>query len=190
MSKLNCNNSWLPVCNPANAENIDSKASGNNGAVVSTQQEASEIGLQVLKDGGNAIDAAVAIGYALAVSDPCCGNLGGGGFMLIRFADGESTFIDFRETAPLAAERDMYLDERGNLIKGLSTQGYLAVGVPGTVRGLDYALSEYGAIERDRAIAPAIDLAKNGFVLQPGDVDIFKAGKKAIRTQCCRDIFN
>ncbi|WP_036480055.1 gamma-glutamyltransferase [Myxosarcina sp. GI1] len=188
ISKWNCKDSLLPVCNPANAQTVD-KVSGNNGVVVSTQKEASKIGLQVLKDGGNAIDAAVAVGYALAVSDPCCGNLGGGGFMLIRFANGESTFIDFRETAPLAATQDMYQDKQGNVIKGLSTEGYLAVGVPGTVKGLDYAMTEYGTMKRDRLIKPAIKLAKNGFVLQQGDVDILEAGKDKLLEPNVAEIF-
>ena len=124
VSWWNCPKSSILVCQTANAETTESVASGYNGAVVSTQKEASEIGLQVLTEGGNAIDAAVAMGYALAVSDPCCGNIGGGGFMLIHLADGESTFINFRETAPLAATADMYLDERGNIIPELSTKGY------------------------------------------------------------------
>ena len=92
---------------------IVSKASGKNGVVVSTQKEASEIGLQILKDGGNAIDAGVAVGYASAVSDPCCGNLGGGGFMLIHLANGKETFINFRETAPQQASADMYVRRTG-----------------------------------------------------------------------------
>ncbi|HXE77817.1 MAG TPA: gamma-glutamyltransferase, partial [Rhodanobacter sp.] len=105
--------------------------------VVTAQHLASEVGLRILKDGGNAIDAAVAVGYALAVVDPCCGNIGGGGFMTLHLADGRNVFINFRERAPLRASRDMYLDAAGNVVPGLSTRGYLAVGVPGTVLGLD-----------------------------------------------------
>ena len=163
----------------ANAQTVDI-ATGRNGVVVSTQKEASEVGLQVLEDGGNAIDAAVAVGYALAVTDPCCGNLGGGGFMTLRLADGKETFINFRETAPLKASADMYLDERGKLIKDLSTDGYLAVGVPGTVMGLNYALDKYGTKSRSQVIEPAIELAKEGYILQSGDVQIFKAGKQRL----------
>ena len=173
---------------PANAAAV-SQAAGKNGAIVSTQKEASEIGLQILKDGGNAIDAAVAVGYALAVSDPCCGNLGGGGFMLIRLADGKETFINFRETAPQKASANMYQDERGNVIKGLSTKGYLAVGVPGTVKGLNYALDKYGTMQREKVIEPAIALAEKGFVLQQGDIDIFKAGKKRLLEPNVAEIF-
>lgn len=176
-------NSWYGV----NAQ-IETKAIGRNGVVVSTQKEASQVGLQILKDGGNAIDAAVAVGYALAVSDPCCGNLGGGGFMLARLADGTETFINFRETAPLKADADMYLDEKGNLIEGLSTNGYLAVGVPGTVKGLNYALDKYGTMQLERVIEPAIDLAE-GFVLQQGDVEIFEAGKKKLLEPNVAEIF-
>ena len=144
---------------------------GKNGVVVTPQKYASEVGLQVLKSGGNAIDAAVAVGYALAVVEPCCGNLGGGGFMTIHLANGKNTFINFREKAPLAATRDLYLDQNGDVIPRLSTVGYLAVGVPGSVLGLDRALSEYGTLSRQRVIRPAIRLAEQGYILQQGDID-------------------
>ena len=100
-------------------------AVGKNGMVITSQGEASRVGLEILRKGGNAIDAAVAVGYALAVTEPCCGNLGGGGFMLIRLANGESVFINFRETAPLAATANMYLDRNGEIIPGRSRNGYL-----------------------------------------------------------------
>ena len=106
-----------------------------NGMVVSAQHLATQVGVDVLKRGGNAVDAAVAVGYALAVVYPAAGNLGGGGFMTVQLADGRKTFLDFREKAPLAATANMYLDKDGNVIKGLSTTGHLAVGVPGTVSG-------------------------------------------------------
>ena len=112
------------------------------GMVVSAQHLATEVGVNVLKHGGNAVDAAVAVGYTLAVVYPAAGNLGGGGFMTIRFADGRKTFLDFRERAPRAATRDMYLDKDGKVVDGLSTTGWLAVGVPGTVSGLEYAREE------------------------------------------------
>lgn len=166
--------SWSKV----NATTVQPQAVGSNGVVVSTQQEASSVGLQVLKDGGNAIDAAVAVGYALAVTDPCCGNLGGGGFMLIHLADGTESFINFRETAPLKADSEMYLDEQGKLRENSSTDGYLAVGVPGTVKGLNYALDQYGTMKLKKVIKPAIALAESGFVLHSGDVEIFEAGKE------------
>ena len=155
-------------------------ATGTQGAVVSTSRAASEVGLKILQDGGNAIDAAVGVGYAAAVTDPCCGNLGGGGFMTVHFADGKETFINFRETAPLAATADMYQDENGEVVKDLSRKGYLAVGVPGTVKGLNYALEKYGTMSRDRVISPAVELAQNGYVLQQGDIDIFEAGKSRL----------
>ncbi|HEY6124680.1 MAG TPA: gamma-glutamyltransferase, partial [Steroidobacteraceae bacterium] len=126
----------------------------------------------VLRNGGNAIDAAVAVGYALAVVYPAAGNLGGGGFMTLQLADGRKTFIDFRETAPLAATATMYLDASGNVIPDLSTRGYLAVAVPGTVSGLEYARAKYGTMPRTKLIAPSIVLAERGFVLSQGDVDL------------------
>src|ERR1700719_4738507 len=107
------------------------------GMVVSSQHHASEVGAAILRQGGNAIDAAVAVGYALAVTHPCCGNLGGGGFMTIHLADGRNTFIHFREKAPLAARPDMFLDAHGNPVSDKSLNGYLAAGVPGTVMGLE-----------------------------------------------------
>jgi gamma-glutamyltranspeptidase / glutathione hydrolase len=140
--------------------------------VVSAQHLATDVGVDILKRGGSAIDAAVAVGYALAVVYPSAGNLGGGGFMTIRFANGRSTFLDFREKAPRAASRDMYLDKGGNVIKGLSTVGWLAVAVPGTVSGLDYARKKYGTMALKALIEPAIELAEDGFILEQGDVDM------------------
>ena len=153
----------------------------DSGMVVSSQRHASEAGLAMLKQGGNAIDAAVAVGYALAVVNPCCGNIGGGGFMTIRLADGTRTFIDFRETAPAAATPGMYLDAAGNSINNLSLAGYLAAGVPGTVKGLDYALSKYGTLPRIVAMAPAIDLAAKGYVLSRADTDVLDFSAALLR---------
>lgn len=143
-----------------------------NGMVVSAQHLATKIGVDVLKRGGNAIDSAVAVGYALAVVYPAAGNLGGGGFMTVQLADGRKTFLDFREKAPLAATANMYLDKDGNVVKGLSTNGHLAVGVPGTVSGLELAREKYGTMKRDALIAPSIALAERGFVLEQGDIDM------------------
>jgi gamma-glutamyltranspeptidase/glutathione hydrolase len=151
----------------------------SNGMVVAEQRLAAEIGTSILAAGGNAIDAAVAVGYALAVVHPCCGNLGGGGFMTIHLADGSDTFIDFREKAPLAASEGMYLDADGNVVPGRSTRGYLAVGVPGSPLGLDTALRRYGTMGRAEIMAPAIRLATEGFVLGQPDVDILATGAKA-----------
>lgn len=140
-----------------------------SGMVVSEQKLASDVGRDILRQGGNAIDAAVAVGYALAVVDPCCGNIGGGGFMTIHLADGKNVFINFREKAPLAAKTNLFLDKKGNLIPNKSTQGYLAVGVPGTPLGLETALKKYGTMTRQTVMAPAIRLARKGYVLTPYD---------------------
>ncbi|KQV13508.1 gamma-glutamyltranspeptidase [Pseudomonas sp. Root329] len=145
-----------------------------NGMVVTAQHLASHVGVDVLKNGGNAVDAAVAVGYALAVVYPAAGNLGGGGFMTIQLADGRKTFLDFREKAPLAATADMYLDKEGNVVPDLSTRGHLAVGVPGTVSGMELALKKYGTKPRKEVIAPAIKLAEDGFMLEQGDVELLE----------------
>ncbi|HEX8589704.1 gamma-glutamyltransferase [Pseudomonas sp.] len=164
-------------------------AAAENGMVVTAQHLATHVGVDVLKSGGNAVDAAVAVGYALAVVYPAAGNLGGGGFMTIQLADGRKTFLDFREKAPLAATANMYLDKDGNVVPDLSSKGHLAVGVPGTVSGMELALSKYGTKKRAEVIAPAIKLAENGFALEQGDVDLlgtatdeFKADAKDLGT--------
>ncbi|MEM4988098.1 gamma-glutamyltransferase [Collimonas sp. H4R21] len=149
--------------------------------VVTAQHLATRIGVDVLKDGGNAVDAAVAVGYALAVVYPAAGNIGGGGFMTIQLADGRKTFLDFREKAPLAATANMYLDQNGNVVPNLSTKGHLAVGVPGTVSGMELALSKYGTMKRAAVIAPAIKYAEDGFVLDQGDVDMLDTATAAFK---------
>ncbi|MBT2342282.1 MULTISPECIES: gamma-glutamyltransferase [Pseudomonas] len=145
-----------------------------NGMVVTAQHLATHVGVDVLKSGGNAVDAAVAVGYALAVVYPAAGNLGGGGFMTLQLADGRKTFLDFREKAPLAATANMYLDKDGNVVPDLSTRGHLAVGVPGTVSGMELALQKYGSKPRAELIAPAIQFAEEGFTLEQGDVDLLE----------------
>jgi gamma-glutamyltranspeptidase/glutathione hydrolase len=152
-----------------------------NGMVVTAQHLATKVGVDVLRKGGNAVDAAVAVAYTLAVVYPAAGNLGGGGFMTIRFADGRKTFLDFREKAPLAATADMYLDSSGNVVKGLSTLGYLAVGVPGTVSGLEVARQTYGTMKREALISPAIAFAEKGFMLDQGDIDRFRTAVADLR---------
>lgn len=149
---------------------------GENGMVATAQHLASRVGADILRKGGNAVDAAVAVGYALAVVYPAAGNLGGGGFMTIRFADGRTTFLDFREKAPLAATETMYLDQAGNPIPKASTRGHLAVGVPGSVAGFETALAKYGTLKRDVVMAPAISYAENGYTLLQGDVNLLKDG--------------
>ena len=162
---------WTLALAAAQAASV-APVAAENGMVVTAQHLATRIGVDVLKDGGNAIDAAVAVGYALAVVYPAAGNLGGGGFMTIQLADGRKTFLDFREKAPLAATANMYLDRDGNVIKGLSTHGHLAVGVPGTVSGLELALARYGTMKRAALIAPAIRYAQDGFEVDQGDVGL------------------
>ena len=158
-----------------------------HGMVVSVQHNASDAGLAVLRQGGNAVDAAVAVGFALAVVYPRAGNLGGGGFMLLRggadwqhgakkLNDGETHFIDFRERAPAAATRDMYLDAKGEVVPGLSTQGYKAIGVPGTVAGLVYAQRHWGRLTLHQDMAAAIAFAKDGFVLSEWEANTMHAG--------------
>ncbi len=131
--------------------------------VASVSEIASQIGVDILKRGGNAVDAAVAVGLALAVVWPSAGNLGGGGFMVIRLADGKTTAIDYREMAPAAAHRNVYLDEKGNYIKESSTYGHRAAGVPGTVAGFAYALEKYGKLNWSDVAEPARKLAAHGF---------------------------
>jgi gamma-glutamyltranspeptidase/glutathione hydrolase len=133
--------------------------------VVSSEPLASEVGVEILKAGGNAVDAAVAVGFALAVTHPEAGNIGGGGFMLIRLANGDSVVVDYREAAPSAASRNMFLDARGELIPESSTVGALAAGVPGTVAGLALAHQKYGKLGWARVLRPAIRLAARGFTV-------------------------
>ncbi|MDR3369354.1 gamma-glutamyltransferase [Rhodoferax sp.] len=152
-----------------------------HGMVVTAQHLATQVGVDVLKRGGNAVDAAVAVGYALAAVYPAAGNLGGGGFMTLQLADGRKTFLDFREKAPLAASANMYLGKDGNVVKGLSTYGSLAVGVPGSVSGLEYAREKYGTQTRASLLKPAIRLAQHGFVLDQGDVDILHTATDKFR---------
>jgi gamma-glutamyltranspeptidase/glutathione hydrolase len=154
-----------------------------DGMVVSAQHLASEAGAAILRRGGNAVDAAVAVGYALAVTHPCCGNLGGGGFMTIHLGGGKNTFINFREKAPLAARADMFLDSHGDPIGDKSVNGYLAAGVPGTVMGLETARRKYGTLPRSTLMAAAIRLAQDGFILTRGDVDALEVGTAEFRRQ-------
>ncbi len=133
--------------------------------VVSVHELASHVGVEIMQGGGNAVDAAVATGFALAVVHPAAGNIGGGGFMLIRMADGKAHFLDYREMAPAAATRDMYLDAQGNLIPGASEIGYKAIGVPGSVAGMVYAERKYGKLTLKQVMAPAIQLASSGYAL-------------------------
>jgi gamma-glutamyltranspeptidase/glutathione hydrolase len=150
------------------------------GMVGSTDEHASRAGVDILKKGGNAVDAAVAVGFALAVTHPPAGNIGGGGLMVIRFADGRATAIDYREMAPGRAHRDMFLDENGNPVAERSLVGPLAAGVPGSVAGLAYAQKKYGKLKLAETLAPAIALAENGFEIDDGLSQSLAEGRKLL----------
>lgn len=156
----------LFVCLPVQSNAVAPEAAfSENGMVASRSVLASQVGADILRKGGNAVDAAVATGFTLAVTHPSAGNLAGGGFIVIRLADGTVIANDHRERAPLAATRDMYLDKQGNVIPDLSTHSHLAVGVPGTVAGLLDVLEKYGTMSRQEVLNPAIRLAEQGFAL-------------------------
>ena len=138
-------------------------SAGKNGVVVSASKIASDVGINIMQQGGNSIDATIAVNFALAVVWPSAGNIGGGGFSIIRFPDGTSTAINYRETAPGSATKDMYLDQDKNPINGLSTTGSLACGVPGTVAGMELLWKKYGSLKWENLLQPAIKLAENGF---------------------------
>ena len=152
---------------------------GENGMVVSTSRHASQVGIDILKDGGNAVDAAVGVGFALAVTSSSNGNIGGGGFMVARFSDGQTFTLDYREMAPTKAERNMYLDESGNIIKGKSRSTHFASGIPGSVDGLLKAWEDHGSgnISIERLLSPSIKLAKKGFDLSNYEADRFNKNK-------------
>src|SRR5689334_15939221 len=164
--------SWILIAVCAAAPLSPTRAP--HGMVVSVHELASRAGVEAMQAGGNAIDAAVATAFVLAVVHPQAGNLGGGGFMLIRSADGAAHFIDFREKAPAAATENMYLDKQGNVIENMSLVGYKADGVPGSVAGLTYAQKKYGKLPLARVMAPAIKLAQEGFALAWEDADDLK----------------
>jgi gamma-glutamyltranspeptidase / glutathione hydrolase len=155
----------LAICAGAPAAASVHPVHADHAIVVSVHELASRAGVEIMQAGGNAVDAAVATGFALAVVHPPAGNLGGGGFMLIRMADGKVHFLDYREKAPAAATRDMFLDGQGNVIEGASEYGYKAIGVPGSVAGMVYAEQKYGKLTLRQVLAPAIKLAREGYPL-------------------------
>jgi gamma-glutamyltranspeptidase/glutathione hydrolase len=168
----------LAACEPATSRDsaavvhrpasIGQVAIGGEGAVVSVDGFATQIGLDVLREGGNAVDAAIGVGFALAATHPSAGNIGGGGFMTIYLADEDRyTTLDFRERAPLAASPSMYLGENGRPVRGLNRRGWLAVGVPGTVAGFEKAHVQWGKLPWGRLVEPAIRLADEGFLVRP-----------------------
>jgi gamma-glutamyltranspeptidase/glutathione hydrolase len=154
---------------PASASGSTEPVHAAHGIVVSVHELASRAGVEMMQAGGNAVDAAVATGFALAVVHPPAGNLGGGGFMLVRMADGKVHFLDYREKAPAAATPGMYLDAQGNVIEGASEIGYKAIGVPGSVAGMVYAEQKYGKLTLKQVMAPAIRLAREGYALSWGE---------------------
>jgi len=167
---------WLAIAVPVWAAQ---PVHARHGMVVTAEPHATDAGLSVLESGGNAVDAAVAVGFALAVTHPSAGNLGGGGFMLIRFADGRSTFIDFRERAPEHASRNMYLDASGKPTQD-SVVGYRAAGVPGSVAGFEYASHKYGRKSWAGVVTPAIDLAEKGFPVSYGSAKSLEHATKLL----------
>lgn len=162
----------------SNAATSRHPARGNNGIVASSSDIASKVGIDILKKGGNAIDAAVATAFAMAVTWPTAGNIGGGGFLVYHGADGEATTFDFREKAPLASTKTMYLDDEGNVRDNSNHDGILAVGVPGTVAGLEMAHQRFGSMDWDDLVQPAVDLARKGIPISWHLHDAFKRNKK------------
>ncbi|MGA8263923.1 MAG: gamma-glutamyltransferase [Ignavibacteriaceae bacterium] len=160
--------------NPVTISEASGPVRSKHGMVVSASTIASKVGVEIMKRGGNAVDAAVAVGFALAVTYPYAGNIGGGGFMVIHLQNGENTTIDFREKAPLAASKNMFLDKNGKYIPALSQQGTTSAGVPGSVAGLIYALNKYGTMNLKDVIQPAIDLARNGWAIDYKTAEEFK----------------
>jgi gamma-glutamyltranspeptidase/glutathione hydrolase len=159
----------VAVCRVTPAFGSTEPVHAQRGIVVSAHELASHAGVEIMQAGGNAVDAAVGTGFALAVVHPPAGNIGGGGFMLIRMADGKTHFLDYREKAPVAATRDMYLDAQGNVIEGASEYGYKAIGVPGSVAGMVFAEQKYGKLTLQQVMAPAIRLAREGYALSWGE---------------------
>ena len=171
---LGCQNQ-TPVENP----NIERGLMSSDAMVVSAHPIASNVGKEIMAKGGNAVDAAVAVQFALAVVYPGAGNIGGGGFMVTRMADGSTSTLDFREKAPSAGGRDMYLDENGDVISGLSVRGHLAAGVPGSVAGMEEAHKKFGKLAWADLIQPAIDLAAKGWVLTAREASGLNGNRKS-----------
>src|SRR6201996_8700440 len=159
---------------PCTAETMINPEHAKHAMVASIQVDASQAGIQIMKQGGNAVDAAVATGFALAVTHSAAGNLGGGGFMLIRLANGQTHFLDYREKAPARATHDMYLDAQGNALPDARIVGYKANGVPGSVAGMVYAEKHFGKLTLQQVMAPAIRLAREGYALSFEDAIGFR----------------
>jgi gamma-glutamyltranspeptidase/glutathione hydrolase len=159
-----------------------------HGMVVAMESIAADVGVSVLQKGGNAVDAAVAVGFAMAVTHPFAGNIGGGGYMLIRLADGRTTFIDFRERAPQKSSHDMYLDSTGAPTRD-SIEGWRSSGVPGTVRGFEIAVANYGKRTWAENMAPAVELATKGFPVSYALAESLKASRSLARSPESARIF-
>ncbi len=166
-----------PVGDPAPAMELAEIATGKHGAVASAEANASRIGVEILQAGGNAVDAAVAVGFALSVTHPSAGNIGGGGFMVLRFPDGKATAVDYREVAPGAATSDMYLDESGELTDQ-SRLGAKAAGIPGDVAGFWYAHQQWGKLDWNLVVMPAVVLARDGWTLDEAHADDLQSATK------------
>jgi gamma-glutamyltranspeptidase/glutathione hydrolase len=177
------------LCATRSAHASTEPVHAQHGIVVSANELASKAGVEVMQAGGNAVDAAVATGFALAVVHPAAGNIGGGGFMLIRMANGDAHFLDYREKAPAAAKADMYLDAQGKVIEDASVYGYKAIGVPGSVAGMVYAEQKYGKLTLKQTMAPAIQLAREGYVLTWGEARDFQRDKHLSQYSESRRIF-
>ncbi len=169
---------FLLIISSCTNKPIEEGLTAKNGMVVSAREEASKIGIEILKKGGNAFDAMIATDLALAVSHQSAGNIGGGGFMVYRKANGETGALDYREKAPLSASKDMYLDKQGNVIKGLSLAGAMAIGVPGTIAGIFEVYEKFGSLPIETIFQPAIDLANKGVVVTTKQSDKIKSNLK------------
>jgi len=179
---------YLTACQNSKPDESITGKTAENGMVVSAHPEASKVGVEIMKMGGNAVDAACAVEFALSVCYPAAGNIGGGGFMVFRFNDGSTDAIDFREKAPGIAHRDMYLDKDGNVIRGKSTRTHFASGVPGSVDGTIEAHKKYGKLEFKDIIQPSIDMARNGFPLTKAQANSLNNRKKAFLERNVGDI--
>lgn len=156
---------FLLIISSCTDKSVEEGLTAKNAMVVSAREEASKIGIEILKKGGNAFDAMIATDLALAVSHQSAGNIGGGGFMVYRKANGETGALDYREKAPLSASKDMYLDKQGNVIKGLSLAGAMAIGIPGTIAGIFEVYEKFGSLPIETIFQPAIDLANKGIIV-------------------------
>ena len=186
-----CDESFLccsPFFSPSPAHAARQPVRARHGMVVAMEAIAADVGVSVLQQGGNAVDAAVAVGFAMAVTHPFAGNLGGGGYMLIRLADGRTTFIDFRERAPEKSSRNMYLDAKGELTRD-SIEGWRSSGVPGTVRGFEIAVTKYGKRKWAENMAPAVELASKGFPVSYALAEELKGSKSLAASPESKRIF-